>query len=342
MTELLAPLAVSPKQSRQKTAAFILSQQKPSGAIPWFEGGQLDPWDHTEAAMGLSIAGHWPEAERAYQWLADNQLPDGSWNAEYFTQQPPHHRETNFIAYVATGVWHHFLISQNLPFLMHQFPMVMRAINCVLRAQSQSGEIAWAISNDGRAANDALITGCASILRSLECAVAAAKVLNVDCEHWMQAGRKLKTALLYKPYRFDRHWPSKSRYAMDWYYPILAGLYSPLEAKTRLQKQWPDFVQEGLGCHCVLGEPWVTLAETSELAIACVAAGLKNNAKALLTPLENWCTKKGAYWTGYVYKDDTIWPEETTTWTAGAVLLAGDALHRWSPAHELFTRPTLF
>ena len=39
------------------TVDFILNTQKPSGEIPWFEGGHTDPWDHTEAAMALSIAG---------------------------------------------------------------------------------------------------------------------------------------------------------------------------------------------------------------------------------------------------------------------------------------------
>ena len=34
----------------------------------------------------------------------------------------------------------------------------------------------------------------------------------------------------------------------------------------------------------------------------------------------------GSYWTGYVYPDTTRWPVERTTWTAGAVVLAADAL----------------
>jgi hypothetical protein len=32
------------------------------------------------------------------------------------------------------------------------------------------------------------------------------------------------------------------------------------------------------------------------------------------------------YWTGYVFADLAIWPEEKTPWTAGAVLLALAAL----------------
>jgi hypothetical protein len=34
----------------------------------------------------------------------------------------------------------------------------------------------------------------------------------------------------------------------------------------------------------------------------------------------------GMFWTGYVFADDAVWPEEKTSWTAGAVLLALGAL----------------
>ncbi len=58
-------------------------------------------------------------AERAYQWLADQQLADGSWWAAYKDNvvEKKDRRETNFVAYVATGVWHHYLISQDNDFI---------------------------------------------------------------------------------------------------------------------------------------------------------------------------------------------------------------------------------
>jgi hypothetical protein len=67
------------------TADHIPSTQSCDGAIPWFEGGPVDPWDHVEAAMGLSIAGYRRAAERAYLWLRKTQLPDGSWPAQKTT-----------------------------------------------------------------------------------------------------------------------------------------------------------------------------------------------------------------------------------------------------------------
>lgn len=346
----MTDIAHAPSTSLQdslirQSAEFILSIQHEDGAIPWFTGGKLDPWDHTEAAMALSVAGEWQAAERAYDWLLRNQLDDGSWLAHYFADdastvstEPPL-RETNFVAYVATGFWHHYRITGNKATLRRFFPCLQRAMDFVIRYQTEHGDIAWAVDVNGEARNDALVTACASIIRSLECAVLAAQTLAIDCEHWQAAGAKLSQALLHKPERFDRTWASKARFSMDWYYPILAGLYSVPAATERLEHRWHEFVETSLGCRCVSDEPWVTMAETSELVISLVAAGQEQKAQALFQTLAQWRDHDGGYWTGYVFRDKAIWPAEKTSWTAGAVLLAVDALYKLTPAHNLFTQP---
>ena len=65
------------------TVAWIADQQDADGALPWFRGGQLDPWDSVEAAMALDLGGRHDRAAAAYRWLAGRQRPDGSWAAEY-------------------------------------------------------------------------------------------------------------------------------------------------------------------------------------------------------------------------------------------------------------------
>ena len=65
----------------------IAEWQLPSGMIPWFPGGHADPWNHVECAMALYLGDLRSEAERAYQWLADIQRPDGAWHQYYLADR---------------------------------------------------------------------------------------------------------------------------------------------------------------------------------------------------------------------------------------------------------------
>ena len=64
MSGLYLSRGLYPVEFLKPTVAFILKAQRPWGEIPWFEGGHSDPWDHTEAAMGLSIAGEYAPPNR--------------------------------------------------------------------------------------------------------------------------------------------------------------------------------------------------------------------------------------------------------------------------------------
>lgn len=327
-----------PRDFFRPTVEYILQTQQADGAIPWFEGGYADPWDHVEAAMGLSIGGEYDAAERAYQWLANNQLDDGSWWAAYKAGDVDNgeRRETNFVAYVATGVWHHYLISENRAFLRDLWPTVERAITFVLRLQSEHGDIQWAVDADGSPKNDALVTGCSSIYKSLECAYNIAVVLGEDRGDWLSARKRLGDALRDKPERFDRTWESKARYSMDWFYPVLTGVLNKSQSKARLQARWDEFVEQDMGCRCVSDEPWVTIAESCELTMALLAAGDHARAVTVYSWLHQWRLNDGSYWTGYQFAQDLLWPDEKPTWTAGAILLAADALTGHTAASHLF------
>ena len=332
-----------PKEFFRSTVDCIAAVQQEDGCIPWFEGGHADPWDHVEAAMGLSIGGRWAEAERAYDWLRNEQLSDGSWWAAYKNGEIDNRerRETNFVAYVATGVWHHYLISQNKAFLQRNWCMVQAAIEFVLRQQTEHGDINWAVNTDGESMQDALITGCSSIYKSLECAHNIAATLGDLRPQWLEARSRLGEALRNKPERFDRTWESKARYSMDWFYPVLTGALSPAQGKARLQQRWNEFVEADMGCRCVSDEPWVTVAESCELTMALLAAGDHARAVTVYSWLHQWRLPSGEYWTGYQFKLDLMWPDEKPTWTSGAILLAADALAEYTPAHGLFNRVTL-
>ncbi|WP_308367002.1 MULTISPECIES: prenyltransferase [unclassified Microbulbifer] len=343
MTEFAVPAKpvaeLFPADFLHRSAGYILSQQQADGCIPWFRGGHADPWDHVEAAMGLSVAGEYAAAERAYAWLAEMQLTDGSWWAAYKDGgiHNRERRESNFVAYIATGVWHHYLVTDDKNFLRAYWPTVERALEFVLDLQTEHGDIHWAVDTDGRPEEDALITGCSSIYKSLECGINIARSLGCGRPRWERGREKLGEALRTKPQRFDRTWESKARFSMDWFYPVLAGVFSATAARTRLQGKWDEFVVAGLGCRCVNDEPWVTVAESCELTMALLAAGEAGRAAKLYRGLHRWRDGDGGYWTGYVYRDSAIWPEEKTTWTVGAILLAADALAGLTPASGLFT-----
>lgn len=318
------------------SADYIESVQGAGGEIAWFDGGAVDPWDHVEAAMGLSIAGYWLQAERAYDWLARLQLPDGGWWAAYEGEQiiDASRRESNFVAYIATGVWHHYRVTSNTAFLARLWPAVEAALDSVCALQREHGEIPWAVDAAGRAAAEALLTGCSSIYKSLECGLNMAAALHRHKPGWRLARARLGEALRRHPERFDQ---SKRRYSMDWFYPVLCGAVTGGGARTRLAARWREFVVPGLGCRCVSDRHWVTVAESCELVIALVAAGQRGLAHRLFGWLHELQDENGVYWTGYAFAEEVLWPLERPTWTAGVALLAADALYGLTPAAGVFT-----
>jgi len=316
------------------TAASIAAVQLRAGMIPWFPGGHADPWNHVEAAMALAVGGLLAEAERAYEWLAALQHPDGSWCNYYLgagVEQP--RRDTNVCAYVAVGVWHHFLITADRGFLEALWPVVERALDFVLDHQRPGGEITWAVEPDGTPGRFALLTGSSSIHMSLRCGLAAAQHLGLERPQWELAAGRLAHAVARRPDAFE----PKDRWAMDWYYPVLAGVVRGAEAQVRMEGRWADFVMDGLGVRCVSDRPWVTAAETAECAMALDAAGLRHEAVQLLGWAQALRHEDGSYWTGVVHPEGVHFPGgERSTYSAGAMVLAVDALGGRGPTSGLF------
>jgi hypothetical protein len=218
---------------------------------------------------------------------------------------------------------------------------VKKAIDFVVRYQAPSGEIYWAVAEDGSAKKDALVTASSSIFKSLECAILIADTLNESSLEWRTAHEQLGRALRYHPECFDRTWAPKTRFSMDWFYPILTGVVSGKAAHERIESRWLTFVEPNIGCRCVSDEPWVTVAESCELTLALLAAGEHAKALQVFSWLHQFKDGDGGYWTGFNFRDQVIWPQEKTTWTAGAILLAADALTEHTPAAKLFLQSSL-
>ncbi len=316
------------------TAEFILNLQKPDGEIPWSSGGKTDPWDHVESAMGLSVAGYLKEAALAFDWMMKTQLKDGSWWSATRNGIPEDTtRETNMSSYIAVGVFHYYLITGDKAFLGHMWPAIKAGINYALNLQAPTGEIYWAKNGKGVVDPMALLTGSSSIFMSLKCALAIASLLGKRRPAWEKALDKLGEAIRNKPDCFNM---IKSRYSMDWYYPVLCGAVTGLEAKRRIDKFWDKFTVPDWGVRCVSDHPWVTMAETAELVLTLAAIGDFDRAETVFNWLRDKKFDDGSYWMGVTFPDTVIWPEEKTSWTAAAVLLAYDALNEMTPASRIF------
>lgn len=322
-----------------RSGCAIASVQRPDGMIPWFPGGHCDPWNHVEATMALTLCGLLDEAEAAFAWLESTQLGDGSWFNYYLDGAVADPRiDTNVCAYVATGLWHHSLVTGTYDVLARHWTMLERAVDFVLRWQRRDGAVHWSLDPAGRAERDALLTGSSSIFHSLRCAVAAAEALDRPRPDWELAAGRLGHVLA----RHRQSFAPKDEFAMDWYYPVLAGVLTGEAACRRLEATWETFVLEGRGVRCVSGSEWVTAAETAECAIALAAAGMTRPARQLFEWGQGLRLPDGAYWTGMVYPGEVTFPgDERTTYTAAAMVLAADALSAASGASGLFFGETL-
>jgi hypothetical protein len=316
----------------EQSADAIAATQLASGAIPWHDGGHTDPWDHVQAAMALSATGRVDAAVRAYEWSRSVQRPDGSWAIRYDDDVVTDaNTDSNFCAYLATGVWHHWQVTADRDFVDRLWPVVDRGLDAALTMQRGDGAVAWA-SAGGVAMPGALVTGNASIHLSLRCGLALAEVVGETRPGWELAAARLRHALDDHPELFE----AKPAHAMDWYYPVLGGALPHDVAAARIDARWDEFVVPGLGSRCVSTNPWVTGAETCELVLALDVLGRAEEARTQLAAMQHLRETDGSYWTGLVYDDDVRWPVERTTWTAATVVLAADALSRTTRGSGLF------
>ena len=332
------PAWPAPPADVLRTAGSIAAAQRADGALPWPDG-HVDPWDHVECAMALSACGLAVPARLAYKWLRDTQRPDGSWpratggpgaaTAETVTD---HAAESHHAAYVAVGTWHEYLVTGDRKFTERMWPTVRAAIGWVLGLQAPRGEVVWERDAAGQPGEFALLSGCSSILQALRCAISLADLADEPQPDWELAAVQLGHALACHPEAFA----DKSRFAMDWYYPVLGGALRGTGAAERLARGWDTFFVPGLGVRCVSDQPWVTVAETSELVLALDACGQRERAREVFATVGRLRHDDGSYWTGWQYVNENHFPAERSSWTSAAVVLAADALDGFSAGAAIF------
>lgn len=316
-----------------RTASTIAAQQEPDGAVPWTVGAEVDVWNHVESAMALLAAGELDAAHAAYDWCLATQRPDGSWPMRLRAGRVEDAgSETNMCAYLAVGVWHHWLVRRDPDFLRRTWGGVRAGLDYVVGMQLSFGGIAWSQEAGGRVSPGALLAGSASIHQALRCGLALADLVGEAQPDWELALGRVGHALRHHRDRFL----DKSRFAMDWYYPVLGGAVRGDAGRALLAARWDDFVVPGLGVRCVVPNPWVTGAESAELALALHCVGERRRAVQVLVDVGHLRADDGAYWTGLVFDEGVVWPRQRTTYTAAAVVLAVDALSGTTPGAALF------
>ncbi|MEU8267143.1 prenyltransferase [Sphaerisporangium sp. NPDC049002] len=315
-----------------ETARSIAAVQEPDGGVPWPEG-HVDAWNHVECLMAMTVAGLTAEARRGYDWLVRHQRDDGSWPMKTVRGEAVEKNgESNHAAYIAVGVWHELLVTRDEDFARAMWPVVRKALDFVVDLQTARGEIVWERSASGSPAEYALLTCCSSIYQGLRCGVLLGEHLGEPQPDWELAADRLGHVLAAHPEAFA----DKSRFSMDWYYPILGGAVRGDQARERLDEEWDTFVVPGLGIRCVSDQPWVTGAETCELALALDAMGETERALALYRDMQHLRHENGSYWTGWQFVNERPFPNEQSAYTAAAVILAADALSGATPAAGLF------
>ena len=317
------------------TAESIARLQLSNGMIPWFDGGHCDPWNHVETAMALDTLGFHGEARRAYEWLADIQREDGAWHNYYLPDGSIEDAklDTNVCAYVAAGLWHHWLCTGDLVTVKNLWPVVSAALEWVLAHRRADGTVLWAREVDATPWDYALLTGSSSIRHSLRCGAMVAALVDDHPDHLLRAADAIDRVVRADITAFE----PKERWAMDWYYPVMTGTMEGAQAKDRLASMWDTFAMPGLGIRCVSDEPWVTAAETAECSLAHSALGDFDTAIDLLSSTRAHRCDDGSYLTGIVYPDRIAFPaDERTAYTGAAVILAADAITGASPGSRLF------
>jgi hypothetical protein len=317
------------------TGHAIAAGQQRDGSIGWPDG-HVDAWNHVECAMALSVCGLTKPARRAYAWLAAAQQPDGSWPVQASSGRiEKWTTEANHAAYSAVGVWHELLVTGDEEFAAQMWPVVRAAIGFALGLQTPRGEIIWRRHENGTPDTYALLTGSSSMYQSLRCAIALADYVADPQPDWELAAVQLGHAVACHPEAFA----DKSRFSMDWYYPVLGGAVRGAAAERMLKSGWDTFVVPGLGVRCVSDEPWVTAAETCELAMALDAIGQPDQALEFVAQIQFLRSGDGSYWTGWQFETSKHYPHEHSSYTAAAVVLAADVLAddaARTPAADIF------
>lgn len=306
----------------ESSMRFLASLQLQSGMIPWFRSGRADPWNHSEAALALALGGRLEEALAAAQWLLKMQNSDGSWCHFYLSSgiaEP--RRDTNTCCFPVLLVSLLDCMIGDRRELEPYVDMALRGVDLVVSHQRSDGSIPWAIDPDGSTYPTSLKAASSSVYDSL---LVAADLSDSYSKgkglRYREARERLSSSISSSngKYSFTSGW------AMDHYYPFLAGLS---EFSSLTESFLDRFYLPNWGIRCIESNDWFTAAETAETAMALHIAGEEALAQDLFAELERFRSKDGGYLTGVVSPSGNSFPHmEQSAYSVGAVVIASFVL----------------
>ena len=298
---------------------------------PVVPGGHCDPWNHVETAMALDVAGLHAEAAAAYELAAPTSSAP---TARGTTTTSPIGVEdakldTNVCAYVATGVWHHWLCTGDRG---------LRRASCGRSWSGRSTGCSTCRRRGARSSGPARSTAAVGVRAAdrfvvdrplARCAVRLAELVG---ERPSRLGAVATSTSAEVIRTRPRPSPHKHRWAMDWYYPVLTGVLHRRRRAGCASRPGgrPSSCRPGRALRS--DEPWVTAAETAECAIAHRPPATSATAVDLLRWTGGHREPDGAYWPASCTPQQPFPDGERTAYTAAAVILAADALS--GPRHR--------
>ena len=299
------------KKKLEPSKDWILKNQFIDGSILWDEKGKCDPWDHCECLIALSIYEEWDSFWKGVNWFFDNINDEGLIFSEFQNSKPSkNYYESHHAPYIIIPLLQARLIDKSQDYLKLLDERKILKLEEIFRKLNNfcddDGYYFWAKDNNGYSDNS-LVTATMSIILSLVAKQEKSSKINISL--WNK--------------KFDRDGVDRSRFSMDFYYPFLAGIK---DSSSEFKNYLNEFYVKGLGVKCVIEEPWVTIAESCECAIAALVSGNVNEAKMIYADIQQFQNKDGIFPTGYQYDLDIFWPDERSTWTNAAVIIAGHAI----------------
>ena len=252
------------RQSSSATVDAIASIQLPDGNIPWTPGGHTDPWNLVEAAMALDLGGRHEEARARVRVAAPaSSAPTAAWHAYYLgddVKDPT--LDTNVTCYVATGAWHHYLVTGDTAFLARALAdgrgrdRLRARLPDARPARSRGGATipTTARCSPGRRAST---TACGARSRSPS---ASATSDPTGSSRSARSPSPSPTVPTCSSTRTAGRWTGTTRSS--------AACCAATPRNARVAARWATFVVDGRGVRCVSDRPWVTAAETCELVMA--------------------------------------------------------------------------